>query len=493
MNKNSIIVIYNNHNFSSVIKYVFDLIFSVYGIEYQTIPMNIIKKNDLAFKDAFVISYGKNKLSTNAKYQIHIYASDFLGKNYLKPSSMPKTPLKKYGDLPIIYYSDFSDLNGVLKKSNNSIETSIDIIASIFFMLSRYEEITLKNEDRYNRFPGEESLAGREGFLHRPIVNEYIELLWEWIQQLNPNLKRKPLWPGEKEFAVCVTHDIDYVKKYKFNKVMRRLGRLIFIERKFKSTLDYFYDYLKVVSKFKKEPFDNFEDMLECEQKYEIMSSFYFMTDGDSPFDSDYKINNVKVMNRIKMIQERGCEVGLHPSFNSYLNYNMLKSQKIKLDNVVKNNNYGCRQHYLRWKTPDTWRILEKAGFLYDSSMGFADHEGFRCGFCLPFKPYDVIENRVINVWELPFAIMDGTLCEPNYRNLSFQQCQDLILEYIEKTKEIKGALVFIFHNTFFDRFIRWKDVFEEVIAHIGSQNVFCRSGREIIEWWEKRKSFPLS
>ena len=56
----------------------------------------------------------------------------------------------------------------------------------------------------------------------------------------------------------------------------------------------------------------------------------------------------------------------------------------------------GGRQHYLRWKSPDTWRILEKTGLKYDVTLSFADHEGFRCGICFPYKPFDVVENRIL-------------------------------------------------------------------------------------------------
>lgn len=34
----------------------------------------------------------------------------------------------------------------------------------------------------------------------------------------------------------------------------------------------------------------------------------------------------------------------------------------------------GGRQHYLRFRAPDTWRMWEKAGLAYDSTLSYADH-----------------------------------------------------------------------------------------------------------------------
>lgn len=56
--------------------------------------------------------------------------------------------------------------------------------------------------------------------------------------------------------------------------------------------------------------------------------------------------------------------------------------EKNRSEEIIGREVYECRQHYLRFEVSTTWRIQEKA-----------DHEGFRCGICLPFKPYDLLGN----------------------------------------------------------------------------------------------------
>ena len=75
------------------------------------------------------------------------------------------------------------------EKDAKFIQTNLDIVSDIFFMLTRYEEAVSTGtirKDIHGRFPATESLAYKRKFLHRPIVNEHIELLWSWIEGLSP-------------------------------------------------------------------------------------------------------------------------------------------------------------------------------------------------------------------------------------------------------------------------------------------------------------------
>lgn len=177
-----------------------------------------------------------------------------------------------------------------------------------------------------------------------------------------------------------------------------------------------------------------------------------------------------------------GHEVGFHGSFNSYNDYEMFASEKVKLDQLVSIQRYGGRQHYLRWKTHDTWRIWEKAGMLYNATLGYADYEGFRCGICLPYKPFDVLENRVLDIWELPLTVMEGTLY--NYRSLSKEEAWQSIRSLLNVVSKHHGVFVLLWHNSFLDELDLpgWKRLYERVMDYIGSKPVFGGSGREIID-----------
>lgn len=509
----TIVVIYDKQDFSEPIEYVFDLLLSIYGVSYDIIPLGQFRPREHSPDKTLVISYGSEFLDSGAKKQIHIYASDFFGDDYLKPASLPQTTLKKYDDLPVIYsgHGDFEDWG---RECENLIETNIDIIAAAFFMLSRYEEVVLDTKDWHNRFPATASLAYTEGFLDRPIVNEYIQLLWDWIKSLEPELTRKALlWPSDKDFAICLTHDVDNLIRYRLRSIvkvafdivkphllpktkettpsdeqrlsaLRRLG--------VKDVLHLMCDWIKVILKLKKDPCDTFDYILDMEREYGFKSSFYFMTGGNSIFDNRYSINEPRVVKLIRQIEDREDEVGLHGSYNSYNNLEQMLLEKGRLDKVVSSEDYGCRQHYLRWKTPTTWRTQEKAGLLYDTTLSFTDHAGFRCGICLPFPPFDLEENRRLNIWELPLTVMEESLRGYSYQNLSPEETYQAIIRYIDTARRLGGVFVLLWHNSAFNsagRGNKWKEVYEKVMKYISKQNAWVTSGREIINWWSN--SYP--
>ena len=51
----------------------------------------------------------------------------------------------------------------------------------------------------------------------------------------------------------------------------------------------------------------------------------------------------------------------------------------------------GIRQHYLRFKPGQTAQIQAEAGLVYDASLGFSEHDGFRNSYCWPFKFFILI------------------------------------------------------------------------------------------------------
>ena len=486
-NQVNIIGIYDNCDFAAPIEYTFSLMLSIYGVTHRIVSYSQFKQDEYDRDKTLVISYGKEYLSTGARKQIHIYASDLFGEDYLKPSSMPISPLSRYKGLPVIY-SGRSRFDDLVRKSDKLIETKIDIIASSFFMLSRYEEVVLNTKDEHDRFPSKASQAYQEGFLDRPIVNEYIELLWSWIHSLIPELRRNPLWPENKEFAVCLTHDVDSVQRYSLLPPAISIGSAIVRQKNPRLAFHILRDYFGSLLHLKKDPFDTFDYMLDLERRYGFLSSFYFMSGGDSKFDGSYSVTKPKVKRLIQKIEGKGCEVGLHGSYDSCRDLKRMASEKERLDTVVNLKSYGCRQHYLRFRVPESWRIQERAGLLYDTTLTFADHVGFRSGFCLPFRPFDILENRVLDIWELPLTVMEGSLQSPNYQNLSPEQGFEEIIKLIEVLKEFRGIFVVLWHNSSFDplgEWAGWKEIYEKVMAYISKQNAWIAPGREIVEWWQ--------
>src|SRR5690606_5140264 len=128
-------------------------------------------------------------------------------------------------ELPVIYGDAECEI------SPERIRLGIDVFGSCFFMLSRYEELVIEEKDIHGRFPAKQSLAYREGFLMRPLVDEYTELLWGAINFLWPEYKRKSA--SGKTLVSC---DVDYLKDSGayFPGIVKRIAGDLWIRRSFK-------------------------------------------------------------------------------------------------------------------------------------------------------------------------------------------------------------------------------------------------------------------
>jgi hypothetical protein len=491
-----VIYIYNSNNkFKNQIEYVFMNIFFILGLDYKNIENS--ENHSFSEKDVLLL-YADNVISeqylNNLKNIIIIKPSEAIyGKNYMKEVSIPKySKSYKIRNKENISKDIISIFNNNTKlyirqyiQNRKIIITNIDIVSDIFFMLTRYEEVInteVYNNEKFNRFPASKSLAFKNNFLNRPIVNEHIDLIWRWIDSFNLDYTRKKWW-GDKEFAACLTHDVDIIQKHKkFRNILRSSANLIFKQRKPLKAIINFANYFKG---YKKDPYYTFDYMINLEKAYGYRSSFYFMSGGNSEVDNYYDINDKKIINLIKEVENEGCEAGYHCSFNSYNKFEMLKDEKEKINNIVNSKVFGCRQHYLRFKAPYTWRIQEKAGLLYDTTLSYADAEGFRCGTCFPFRPYDLLENRILDLWEIPLIVMDGSLQNPDYRGYTTEQGLEETKKLIDTIKKHNGVFTMLYHNSSFDSdepiWEGWKETYECTMKYLYDNNCLGTSGKGIM------------
>jgi peptidoglycan/xylan/chitin deacetylase (PgdA/CDA1 family) len=473
-----LIAAFENEQIKTQFQYIFKTFSQIYHIIIDSIPYCNISKHE---SNKLLISYGTTIPSWQGNH-IHIYESTFFNEGYLTKDSLPLTPLPRYNDLPILYLDNYMIKEPVLYNRDKKIITNIDIVASAFFMLTRYEEVVNDSTeilDQHQRFPATASIAYKENILSRPLVNEYFELLWNCIKMLSPRLQRKPLWNG-KDFALCLTHDVDSVRKYKPLSELLTLGSLVLKQRKPQKAISSLVGYLQVALHRKNDPYDTFDQILSLEKKYGASSSFYFMTEPD--YSGGYHINNKNTLQIIEKLKTANAEVGLHAGYYSYNNLDVFHRQKDIFSETLNVNSSGCRQHFLRWKTPNTWRIQEKCGIAYDTTLCYADHEGFRAGICHPFQPFDLLENRVLDLWEIPLIIMDGTLA--NYRNYAPQEGLSVVDSYISTVKKYGGVLVLLWHNSFFDpdSYPGWKDIYENILECAMQKDALLTNAREILK-----------
>ena len=200
---------------------------------------------------------------------------------------------------------------------------------------------------------------------------------------------------------------------------------------------------------------------MELEAKYNAKSSFYFMVLKPGEQDFNYEIDDLE--EELKFISDHGWEIGLHGGHESYKSFEDLKEKKHKLEKVLGKQVIGYRNHYLRFKVPDTWELLSKAGFKYDATFGYADCAGFRNGVCHPFRPFNRNTEKQMR--------------------LDAKNAWELIKRLIDKVEQYNGVATILWHNNMLveGQYLKF---YENLLEYVSSKNGWIASGEEVFNWW---------
>lgn len=431
----------------SEIEYTCSIVFTEWlGIEYELTQSE---------QNHILISFAERELKINSDFFIRA-SSD-----WLEETSMPALPLKLYNLNELknslsneihICETEFPVLYGIpeIKFNKSCIDCGIDILGGIFFMLSRYEEIVVKERDEHDRFSAKSSIAYKENFLFRPIANEYLELLFALLKHLSPPLQRKKM-----QFKLCPTHDVDVPFLYlnaPFLRILKRMGGDIFRRKSFKLALSTYNAWrMSCHTDCCSDPFYTFDFIMSESEKRNFRSAFYFLPSSSPERDVKYPVTLIEMQNLLQDIYSRGHEIGIHGFYGTYMDAKAFINDVELLNTTIKSLDIkqkvkGGRQHYLQWQNPDTFNVWENAGMEYDSTLGFADMPGFRCGTCYEYSTYDCIKRKQLRLKERPLIAMECSVIE--YMNLGLSD-KALNLFYMLKNicKYYKGNFIMLFHN----------------------------------------------
>lgn len=284
-------------------------------------------------------------------------------------------------------------------------------------------------------------------------------------------------YPGNKRFAICLTHDVD--------EVYPPFSHMVLSSLYYMKGLD--FKGLKKQLFWKKKgedssPYRNFKAIMKLEENYGAKSSFYFM--ATSRDIKRFRYNVEDLTQDLGFIVDKGWEVGLHGGYYAYNSLEEMKREKKRLEKVLGREVIGYRNHYLRFKVPDTWELLGKAGFKYDTTFGYGDTVGFRNGMCHPFRPYNLNSHSQIDIMEIPLHIMDVTLKVPNGigLGLDFTRSWEITKRLIDITEKYRGVLTVLFHNEVFSCPFKqsFLKLYEDILKYGRERNAWMTSGEEI-------------
>lgn len=334
------------------------------------------------------------------------------------------------------------------------VDEQADLLACIFFALSRYEEYQEFTPDAHDRFPATASHAQRNGYLHLPVVRAYAQQLANQLRHLFPEL---PL-PKERPFRLQPTYDIDLLWAYRYRGWKGAASGLRDVATgKAARARDRF------IPGEAPDPYFNLDYLLGLHPDVQPYI-FWLLADNDCREDvNPYPIpqEQTEVM---RSLADRAVH-GIHPGYDSVGTEGKLKRETGRYQRVFQLRPQHSRQHFLRLRLPDTYRELRQNGVTNDHSMGYGDAAGWRAGTNLPFHWYDLHQETMTGLTVHPFAVMDVTL--KNYLKLSPEEAVKTVTDLRGHTKAYGGNFTLLWHNSSFAEahgWAGWREVYERLL-----------------------------
>lgn len=338
-----------------------------------------------------------------------------------------------------------------------------DLLATIFFQLSRAEEYEAFTADAHGRFPAAESHALRNGYLHRPVVREWAAALAAGLMAEFPDLPAPVVPP----FKFRPSYDIDLLWAWKhrgWRGVAAGLRDLLTGHpqrawRRFTSPGDDDpYNTLPFLEALHAKPGNANHPPLEPVYFWLLANN----TDRRDPNPYPIPKEQIEVMRQITTKHQ----VGIHPSYLSSDQPELIAEEAARLAVVTGRTVQHSRQHFLRFRLPETYRHLRDNGITHDYSMGYADAVGWRAGTNLPFFWYDLEREEATGLMVHPFAAMDVTL--KNYLGLGPEDARREVLELAGLVQPFGGEFMLLWHNSSFAEgygWAGWREGYLEIVG----------------------------
>ena len=379
-----------------------------------------------------------------SKYKVVIVPSNFFDNNiYGTQQSMPSLPLQEIEGIPFLYGSPH------IEKIENTIVCYADLIASTYFLISRYEEYINPNNNRdtHGRYIGKQSIPAKANFIHRPIVEEYSELLRKLLQQTNITLPPIP----QQINHIYLTHDVDSITNYR-----RLRGFLGGTYRSIVKRTESITTILKSLTNINNDPAYTFPWILQQDNQLPEATQIYFIKATYNAKGFDRPTYNLIGKNFIHLKKEilkssPNAIFGLHASYRSGNSPDIIVEEQKLLQYAIENQRITTsRHHYLRSLQPNDMETLIDARITDDYTMGYADIAGFRLGTCRAVRFINPSTRKLTTLTLHPLTMMDCSFTHEKYMGLNYEKSLLYAQNLIEQTKKYNGDLCLLWHNTIF-------------------------------------------
>lgn len=344
-------------------------------------------------------------------------------------------------------------------------------------------------------------------YAHIPTLEIHISILRNLIFNSAIPLIEIPPLPAGYDFITCLTHDVDFVGicNHRFDHTMfgfiyRALfgsfigvlkGRISWnrLLKNWKAVLLLPCVYLGIVKDF----WAQFERYIELEKG--LGSTFFLIPfkkqagldiSGQAPKQRAARYDVRDIEPEVRRLISCGCEVGLH-GIDAWQDSEKGRKEFERISHVTGESNVGIRMHWLYFCNHSP-RLLETAGFSYDSTFGYNDAIGYRGGTVQVFRPLGAKK-----LLELSLHIQDTALFYPDRMGLTDSEADELVNQLLKNTTMFGGVLAINWHQRSLGPERLWDDFYITLLEKLKALNVWFSTASDAVEWFNKRRAVFFS
>ncbi len=318
---------------------------------------------------------------------------------------------------------------------SNGATTKGDLPGMAFWLLSRYEEYQNPSiTDQHGRFPSSANTLVKHDLHSIPLIDK-------WISDLSLILSDSGIQVHSLPPENTLSFDLDNPTAFLHKNPARQFlaaGKDL-LQLHFGKLLERFM----VMAGLKKDPFDNMTQLGEIVSGKNMVPDLFVWIGDYGPHDKGLPHTSEYFRKLISSLA-RQFSIGLHPSYASFGNEKQMQIEKSRLEEITGFKIKKNRFHFLRFRVPESYRILLNLGFNEDHSMGFSDRMGFRAGTGQPFYWYDLQKEEKTSLLICPFSMMDSTA--HFHMKISSGEFLETLRHQI-RNQPFQGSIHAIFHN----------------------------------------------
>lgn len=484
----------SNSNLNTMITYIVEFTFGTLGYSHKIIyslsgltPFDVLIWYDSkGISKETIAKFAKKIPIILVRYHENLYIPSQLKGNNLT-SKIRK--IKFYNEvIPIIHNNLLNKIVEEVKQNDIALTIlNFDIFGNLYYHITDCE-LRAKKADGGVIEQG----SVFDDYYQEPLVNHLLafteKIIIACCQKLDFLLIKKEYWPHGEDYAVVFTHTIDKLEKWgkgvfgeflldsvplilkgKFSEVFHNLS----------SGLKYFFTDI--------EQYWNFENYLDLDEKYGIVSTWFVSLLEDNGFI--YNVDENKMHEELARILEKGHELGI--LVNPYeMDQTKIKIANNKLMKITKADQTGIRVAG-RPLHDKLALAIHRNNLLYDCSILSTNIDQFKNGNILPHhRLIDGIRNFPL---EIPITFSDEILKSSKYTYRSYESARLKMDSILQKVRSNGGLICFDFTIANFKDIRYLEKLYTYTLEIIKETNYYNTSCKSLSLWWKARKNVVIT